>query len=88
MELDTDLVADARPIIDDHFHHFLKVLVDEDSGGIRLQASVLNGVMKRYIPFHLSLHLNYLYTRIQPFKHHNYVFAYTSSPEHPFGQPS
>ena len=34
-------------IIDDHFEHALRVFRDEDSGGIRLEASVLKGELKR-----------------------------------------
>lgn len=34
-------------IIDDNFEHALRVFRDRDSGGIRLQASVLRGELKR-----------------------------------------
>ncbi|KAL8966945.1 MAG: hypothetical protein Q9197_005697, partial [Variospora fuerteventurae] len=37
----------GRRIIDDNFEHALRVFKDRDSGGIRLQASVLNGELKR-----------------------------------------
>ena len=34
-------------IIDDHFEHALRVFRDKDSGGIRLEASVLKGELRR-----------------------------------------
>ncbi|KAL8837596.1 MAG: hypothetical protein Q9170_002473 [Blastenia crenularia] len=37
----------AGKIIDDNFEHALRVFKDRDSGGIRLQASVLRGELKR-----------------------------------------
>ncbi|KAI4183291.1 MAG: hypothetical protein LQ346_006374 [Caloplaca aetnensis] len=37
----------AGKIIDDNFEHALRVFRDRDSGGIRLQASVLRGELKR-----------------------------------------
>ncbi|KAL8936999.1 MAG: hypothetical protein Q9211_003903 [Gyalolechia sp. 1 TL-2023] len=38
----------AGKIIDDNYEHALRVFRDRDSGGIRLQASVLRGEMKRW----------------------------------------
>ena len=34
-------------IIDDHYEHALRIFRDEHSGGIRLEASVLGGELKR-----------------------------------------
>ena len=36
-------------IIDDLYEHALRVFRDRDSGGIRMQASVRGGDLKRYI---------------------------------------
>ncbi len=38
-----------RRIVDDHYEHALRLYRDKDSGGIRLQASVLRGDLKRWI---------------------------------------
>ena len=35
-------------IIDDNYEHALRVFRDRDSGGIRMQASVRSGDLKRY----------------------------------------
>ena len=35
-------------IVDDNFKHALRLFKEKDSGGIRLQASVLSGELKRY----------------------------------------
>jgi len=40
-------------IIDDHYEHALRLYKDRGSGGIRLQASVLKGDLKRYGWSHL-----------------------------------
>ncbi len=42
-------LMDHRIIIDDNYQHALQILKDEDSGGIRLQASVLRGPLKRSV---------------------------------------
>ncbi|KAI4166691.1 MAG: hypothetical protein LQ348_007777, partial [Seirophora lacunosa] len=39
--------GNGRKIIDDNYEHALRVFKDRDSGGIRLQASVLRGELKR-----------------------------------------
>lgn len=38
----------CRKIVDDHYEHALRLYRDRDSGGIRLQASVLRGDLKRW----------------------------------------
>ena len=43
-----------RIIIDDHYEHALRVYRDKDSGGVRLQASVLGGSLKRWRTEHQS----------------------------------
>lgn len=54
-------LTDSSKIVDDHFEHALRLWRDRDSDGIRLQASVHRGELKRYFhvtysPFlHLSL---------------------------------
>ncbi|KAL9028379.1 MAG: hypothetical protein Q9196_003245 [Gyalolechia fulgens] len=40
-------LTETSKIIDDNYEHALRVFRDRDSGGIRLQASVLRGEMKR-----------------------------------------
>ena len=34
-------------IIDDHYEHALRLFQEEDSGGLRLEASVVRGGLKR-----------------------------------------
>ena len=36
-------------IQDDGYKHVLQVFTDEDSGGVRLQASIFGGQMKKYV---------------------------------------
>ena len=45
----TSLLRRRRVILDDNYRHALQILKDENSGGIRLQASVLRGHMKRSV---------------------------------------
>ena len=43
-----ELLTIISLIVDDHYEHALRLFKDRDSGGIRIQASVRSGELKRY----------------------------------------